>query len=61
MPKGLHLPLVLGIYTLRAGLKLYFSLLNLREVSSNHLIGRPSRVSLSTPLTMFPGLDLMVS
>ena len=61
IPSGRSLPFALGIYTRRFGLSLSDSERSFREVFSNHSTEIPSKVSLVVPLTMLPGLDLMVS
>ena len=61
MPRGLFLPLGLGMYTLRAGLGINFPLLILEPVLTNHALSIPSKVSLSDPFVMFPGLLFIIS
>lgn len=61
IPSGRSWPLGLGMYTRRLGEKGNFSERSAREVDSNHLFEIPSSVTLVVPLTMLPGLDLMVS
>ena len=58
IPRGLFLPLGLGMYTLLAGLGFNSSSSSLREVALNQSSVIPSRVYLSTPppLVMLPGL-----
>lgn len=59
IPKGLILPLALGIYTLRVGLNWNCSLLSWSEIFSNQSLEIPSRVSKSAPGVIFPGSDLI--
>lgn len=61
IPKGLFLPFAFGMYTLLAGVGLYASRLSCLEVSINHSLLIPSRVSSVVPGTIFPLLFLMVS
>lgn len=61
IPKGLIFPFALGMNTLLAGRNLYFPRLKSSVAFKNHLAVIPSRVSLSDPWTILPGLDLIRS
>ncbi|OTA47465.1 hypothetical protein K449DRAFT_341472, partial [Hypoxylon sp. EC38] len=61
IPKGLSLPLALGIITLLAGENVNCPLASLRPRSSNHSQVRSSNVPLIDPLVIFPGFPLISS
>lgn len=59
MVNGLNFPLLFGMYVLLEGLNLKDPFLKELQVSSNHFILIPSRVSLSKLLVILPGLDFI--